>query len=94
MGPKIEIVEQIPNSPDTNACDLGFFRSLDSRPPRKRAMRLDAFEKQVLQAFKDYPPDRLSAIFDQKKRVCSAIIADGGNNAYKMPHARDSEKNA
>lgn len=93
-GPQIEIVTQVANSPDTNACDLGFFRSLDTHLPRKRSMKLNAFEEEVMTAFNNYPSEKLSAIFDQKMRVCKAIIADGGNNQYKMPHRRDSEKNA
>lgn len=91
VGPKIEIVEQIANSPDTNACDLGFFRSLDSRLPRNRSMKLDSFEQEVLTAYQEYPPEKLAAIFDHKKRICKAIIGDGGNNTYKMPHARDQQ---
>ena len=88
-GPRIEIVPQCPNSPDTNACDLGFFKSLDSRLPKRRSFKLDAFEKQIIHVFNHYPPEKLDAIFDQKKRVCKAIIEAGGDNDYKMPHTRD-----
>jgi hypothetical protein len=54
-------------------------------------MRLDVFEQQVLAAYRAYPSEKLTAIFAQKKRVCKAIIGDGGNNTYKMPHARDQQ---
>ena len=42
--PEIVFGEQVANSPDTNACDLGFFKSMDLRLPKKRALKLDAFE--------------------------------------------------
>ncbi|KAL1514867.1 hypothetical protein AB1Y20_003950 [Prymnesium parvum] len=44
-------VVQCPNSPDTNALDLGFNKSLDSRLPRVRSYDLDEFERQIVAAF-------------------------------------------
>ena len=41
VGPDIRFLRQVPNSPATNACDLGFFKSMDSRLPRLRSFNLD-----------------------------------------------------
>lgn len=90
VGPKIEFVRQIPNSPDTNACDLGFFKSMDSHLPRCRSFKLDEFADQCYATFAEYPSEKLTRLFDTKKLICGAILANEGNNEYKMPHRRDS----
>ena len=54
--PKIVIVLQIPQSPCTNLCDLGFFSSIDSRLPKLRSFKLPEFTQQIKQAFEEYPP--------------------------------------
>ena len=87
--PQIVFGDQVPNSPDTNGCDLGFFKSMDTRLPRSRALKLDAFEKQCLQTFKEYPREVLDKLFQTKTLTCKAIVANGGDNTYKRPHARD-----
>ena len=73
-GPEIKIFKQEANSPCTNGCDLGFNKSLDSRLPHRRSFDLDAFERQLLQAVKEYPAEKLNAIFDMKSRVIECII--------------------
>ena len=87
--PEIVFGKQIPNSPDTNACDLGFFKSMDSRIPKNRSMKLDEFEKQCLATFKDYPSEILNRLFETKTLVCKCIVGAGGDNTYKLPHRRD-----
>ena len=91
-GPEIQLVSQVPQSPDMNACDLGFFRSMDSRLPALRSFNLDTFEKQCLEVFKEYPPEKLTAIFNMKQRVCKCILACEGQNDYKLPHRKSDEK--
>lgn len=44
VGPKITVVTQAAQSPDTNALDLDFNKSLDSRLPKNRDYNLDLFE--------------------------------------------------
>ena len=47
----------------TNACDLGFNKSLDFRFPHCREIDLDAFELQIIKEVDAYPPEKLDAIF-------------------------------
>lgn len=86
-------VQQCPNSPDTNALDLGFNKSLDSRLPRVRSFDLDLFEQQIMQCFEEYPPEKLDDLFDMKQRVCRCIIEcdPPGGNSFKLPHRRKSD---
>ena len=88
IGPKIELVKQAANSPDTNALDLGVNKSLDSRLPKRRSFNLDAFEEQVMQEFDTYPSEKLDDIFDMKNRVCDCIIEAEGDNTFKLPHRK------
>ena len=85
-GPKIVVKDQCAQSPETNALDLGFNKSLDSRLPKQRDFNLDNFEQQILDAYEEYPEDKLDALFDMKQRVCECIVQDGGGNSFKLPH--------
>ena len=87
-GPRITLFEQQPNSPCTNACDLGFNKSLDSRLPHRREFDLDAFERQILTEVDAYPPEKLNAIFDMKSRVLACIVEHKGSNDFDMPHRK------
>ena len=84
----IELVRQIANSPDTNLNDLGFYNSLDSQLPKRREFKLDEFEKQVEAAFWAYPTEKLERIVRAKIGIIKAIIADKGDNTYKIPHSK------
>ena len=84
----IELVRQIANSPDTNLNDLGFYNSLDSQLPQRREFKLDEFEKQVEAAFWAYPEEKLERIVRAKIGIIKAIIADKGDNTYKIPHSK------
>mmetsp|Transcript_31106 Transcript_31106/g.95180 ORF Transcript_31106/g.95180 Transcript_31106/m.95180 type:complete len:312 (-) Transcript_31106:201-1136(-) len=88
-GPDIVFLRQVPNSPDTNACDLGFFKSIDSRLPKRRDFNLDRFTQQCLESFRAYPPEKLNALFDTKSRVLLSIVEAEGGNDYALPHRRD-----
>ena len=78
-----------PNSPCTNTNDLGFYNSMDSRLLQYRKFKLDDFEKQVDECYWAYPPEKLTALFDSKKRVGGAIITAGGRNDFALPHKRE-----
>eukprot|EP00967_Tisochrysis_lutea_P144384 scaffold269514_cov28-Tisochrysis_lutea.AAC.1 len=60
IGPDIVLLHQVPNSPDTNACDLrlGYLQSMDSRLPTFRSCNLDKFTQECEQAFHEYPPQK------------------------------------
>ena len=55
---------QAAKSPDTNTLDLGFNKSIDSRLPKMRSYDLDAFECEIMEAWEEYPEDKLDDIFD------------------------------
>ena len=91
-GPRIQLIEQPAQSPETNANDLGFYKSIDSQLPKKRDFDPDKFEQQILDAFDAYDPKKLDAIFDMKSRVCKCLIDANGSNDFKLPHrTRQSE---
>ena len=52
--------------------DLGFNKSLDSRLPKKRSFDLDKFEDQILEAYDEYPEDKLDDLFNMKHLVLAA----------------------
>ena len=64
---------------------------MDSRLPRSRALKLDAFEQQCIQVFEEYPRETLDKLFQTKTLTCKAIVADGGDNTYARPHRRNFE---
>ena len=66
----------------------GFYNSMDSRLPSYRHFNLDEFEKQVMDCYWSYPREKLDALFQTKKAVCTSIIAAGGRNDFKLPHKR------
>jgi len=75
--PRIVFVEQIAQSPCTNLCDLGFFRSIDSRLPKLRSFSLLELISQIKDAFAEYPSAKLSSLVIMKARV-TRCIADHG----------------
>ena len=89
--PSIEIVPQEAQSPETNCNDLGFYKSIDSRLPKMRDFDLDKFEEQILDAFEDYPSEKLDDLFIMKQRICKCIIDANGDNNYKLPHRKKSD---
>ena len=88
LGPEIQIFPQEPNSPCTNGNDLGFYNSMDSWLPGYRNFNLNDFEKQVMDCYWSYPPEKLDALFQTKTAVCTSIIAADGRNDFKLPHER------
>lgn len=85
-NPIIELVEQIAQSPCTNLCDLGFFRSIDSRLPKLRSFNLLEFIGQIEAAFEEYPEEKVQALCEMKGRVCRAIVENWGQNDFRLPH--------
>ena len=87
-NPKIELVEQLPQSPCTNLCDLGFFNSVDSTLPKLRSFKMPTFIKQIEKAFKEYPEEKLDDLCGMKTRVCAAIVENEGDNNFRLPHRK------
>ena len=69
-------------------CDLGFFRSVDSRLPKLRSFKMPMFIKQIEKAFKEYPKEKLDDLCAMKTRVCVAIVENEGDNNFRLPHRK------
>ena len=55
---------------------------------------MDKFEDEILEAYNEYPEDKLDDLFNMKQRVLAEIITDGGGNNFKLPHRTAAEKRA
>ena len=77
------VVFQPPRSPESNACDLGFWRSLQSHVEKlhyRRRSENDALARTVMDAWAEYPAEKLTRIFDRLPKVMQLIIDDDGGN--------------
>jgi hypothetical protein len=87
-GPRIVVVQQPPNSPDMNICDLSFFRALATDVHKSRlGCNKSIFDKDQLAAdveaaFEAYPVDALEGMWDYKEHVMAKVIAADGDNVY------------
>ena len=57
-----------------------------------RSFDLDEFEGEILEAWEEYPEDKLHDLFDMKLRVLKEIVKDKGGNSFKLPHRTAAEK--
>ena len=86
---KIELIltvfTQLPNSPDTNILDLGFFRAIqlfnDDCPANEEELI-----KSVEQAYGEYPYRKLNRVWLTLQGCLNMIIENDGGNNYKIPH--------
>ena len=87
-GPKLEVVQQPPNSPDMNICDLSFFRALSTGVHKSRRGRLlsifnkDQLVADVEAAFAAYSSDALEQMWDYKEHVMAKVLGVDGDNVY------------
>ena len=76
---------QSPNSPDTNICDLGFFRAIQSA-----SLIVGLCEKalidSVTKAFAEYPREKLNRTWLTLQSCFNRIIEEDGGNDYQIPH--------
>ena len=63
-GPSIKLVDQPAQSPDTNVCDLGLFRGVDSLIPKFRPFHLDEFARMISKAHLQYPGDKVELLYE------------------------------
>ena len=86
------LIFQPPQSPDTNALDLGFNRSLNTRVCRAQRSstkrNLEELVRQVRREWRIYPPHTLAKVFDSKTRVLKSIIRAKGRNDYTLPRTK------
>ncbi len=89
-GTKVKVVLQPPQSPDTNANDLGFFHSLQTQLRRNgRQERLadrEQLVEKVEELFQNYPASTLKKLFETKSQVVKKIHERCGTNEFSLPH--------
>ena len=85
IGLNLTVFTQLPNSPDTNILDLGFFRAIqlfnDDCPANEEELI-----KSVEKAYGEYPYRKLNHSWLTLQSCLNKIIENDGGNDYKIPH--------
>ena len=93
----ITFEEQPPQSPDFNFNDLAFFYSLQCDTNELKGENCDLFKlkESVLQAYRDYPQDKLERIEAIQHEIYRQVIEHDGGNDFPMPHSgiRNRQRN-
>lgn len=87
-GRRIELVNQPPNSPDTNILDLGFFNSVQSLQDRTTPTTVDELVAEVERAFWAQKSEVLGRVWTTLQSVLQEIMLAKGDNTFKLPHLR------
>jgi hypothetical protein len=77
-GMNITLINQPPNSPDTNVLDLGYFNAIQSLQQKKHTNTKDSFV--------ELNRHTLNKVFLTHQQVLEQIILCGGGNNCKLPH--------
>jgi len=89
--PKILVVCQPPQSPDTNTNDLGFFHALQVRVEKQRGCAnpfdKDALARRIQSAWDEFPQNQLTKLFNTKSNVLKKIAEHHGGNNFKLDHS-------
>ena len=99
LTPRIKILRQPSQSPDTNICDLAFFRALASTVAKRRRgiekqklqFDLERLQEDVEAAFKAYPAETLEGMWAYKSEVMQKIIEADGGNWYDKRRGTDAQ---
>ena len=83
---RIELVNQPPNSPDTNILDLGFFNSIQSLQDRTTPTMVDELVAEVERAFRAQKPETLDRVWTTLQSVLQEIMLARGDNTFRLPH--------
>lgn len=87
-GFDIRLVQQPPNSPDTNINDLGWFRAIQSLQHETSSYNADQLVKAVVDSFKELSPVTLNNVFLSLQGCMVEILKVKGQNRYKIPHMK------
>ncbi|XP_057791204.1 uncharacterized protein LOC131008338 [Salvia miltiorrhiza] len=85
-GFDIRLVQQPPNSPDTNVNDLGWFRAIQSIQEESVCTTVDQLVNAVCKSFMDLSPIALNKVFLSLQGCMIETMKMNGHNAYKLPH--------
>ena len=83
---KFKVCTQPPNSPDTNALDLGFFRALQAKTFKKTAEDQEELINNVMNCFNEYDYKLLNRTWLTLMQAMNCVIECQGNNTCKLPH--------
>jgi hypothetical protein len=91
VGYNVEIIRQIPRSPETNILDLGVWCSLQSAVEEKAHRNLTtsclaALQRSVERAWISFNHEKITKIYKRWKKVLDLIIADNGDNKLVDSH--------
>lgn len=87
-GWNIKLLNQPPNSPDTNNLDLGFFNSIQSLQDQTTINTVDELIEEVKRAFETQTADTLARVWMTYHAVLEQILLAKGDNGFKLPHLR------
>jgi hypothetical protein len=82
----ISLVNQPPNSLDTNALDLGYFNAIQSLQHRKHTNTVPELVKAVQDSFAELNRQTLNKVCLTHQHCLEQIILYCGGNNYKLPH--------
>ncbi|XP_042039584.1 uncharacterized protein LOC121785262 [Salvia splendens] len=85
-GFSISIVQQPPNSPDTNVNDLGWFRAIQSLQTQTACNNVDDLINAVEKSFHELQPETLDNVFLSLQGCYMEFMKVQGQNRYKLPH--------
>ena len=85
IGLNLTMYTQLPNSPDTNILDLGFFRAIQSFNDDCPANEEELI-KLVEKAYGEYPLCKLNHVWLTLQSCLNMIIENDRGNDYKIPH--------
>ena len=85
IGLNLTVYTQLPNSPDTNILDLGFFRAIQSFND-DCPINEEELIKSVEKAYGEYPLHKLNHGWLTLWSCFNMIIENDGGNDYKIPH--------
>ena len=101
LKPRIVVVTQPAQSPDTNMCNLAFFRALacmvrkrrrcsrESGTDRKWLFDLDQLAKDTIAAFNEYSTESLEEMWAYKTLIMQRIVDAEGGNDYSRRRTAD-----
>lgn len=87
-GFDIRLVQQPPNSPDTNVNDLGWFRAIQSLQTETASYNVDQLMSVVHISFEKLSPQTLNNVFLSLQCCMVEILKVRGQNCYKIPHMK------
>ncbi|CAN0327201.1 unnamed protein product, partial [Ascophyllum nodosum] len=83
-GWNIKLLNQPPNSPDTNILDLGFFNSIQSLQDRTTLNTVDELIEEVKRVFTAQESEALGRVWTTYQSVLEKIMLAKGDNDFKM----------